>query len=67
MRASNVKPATEGDTSPRMLKRLATLPDAEMWAVVDAGPDDSVTGKFYAECYYEALRRERAAIDTQEF
>ena len=66
MNARHPEPKTQGDDSPRMLEKLAKLPDHQMWAVVDGGPDSSISGHFYTECYWEAFRRMRAAIDSQE-
>lgn len=67
MRTEHPIPETPGDTSPRMLKKLAALHSISIYAIIDAGPEDKDSGKFYVECYWEASRRERAAIDSQEF
>ncbi len=58
------KPESLGDTSPEMLANLASVEALVLYVVLDAGPDDSVSGRFYAECYGEVSRRERAAIDS---
>ncbi len=58
------KPKTPGDTSLEMREKLANLQSLALFVVLDAGPEDSVSGKFYDECYGEISRRERKAIDS---
>lgn len=58
------EPETAGDTSPKRLEKLAGLRSHTLYVVLDAGPEDNVSGKFYDECYGEVTRRERAAIDS---
>ena len=67
MNAKHPEPETFGDESARMLEKLAKLPDHQMWAVVDGGPDSTISGHLYTECYWESRRRMGAAIDSLDF